>query len=110
MKLLKKILLGLAAGILVLVLAVVLLVPGLHPSSFGMILNVMLGASADTPSDTLLERLQVADGFSFGIFARDLSNPRMLLRTGENHLLVSSPRGGEILLLSDTDGNGVELL
>jgi glucose/arabinose dehydrogenase len=71
-----------------------------------MILNVVIGRGNDTPPDILLQRLRAADGFSVSIYARGLSNPRMLYRASERHLLVSSPRSGSILLLTDSDADG----
>ncbi|MCZ6828957.1 MAG: PQQ-dependent sugar dehydrogenase [Gammaproteobacteria bacterium] len=107
MNLLSKSLLGLVAAVLALAIGLVLLVPGIHVSSIPMILNVMLGTSVDTSSDTLLQRLRVAEGFSLSVYARGLTNPRMLYRASDRHLLVSSPRSGKVLLLIDSDENGV---
>jgi glucose/arabinose dehydrogenase len=106
-KLLVKLLLGLVLAILVLGTGLVLLVPGIHLSSIPMILNVMAGSSTDTPSNTLLQRLEVADGFEFSVYARDLPNPRMLYLASPRHLLVSSPRGGKVMLITDDDGDGI---
>ena len=106
-KLLVKLALGLIGTVLVLAIGLALFVPGLHLSSFPMILNVMVGTSANTPSDTLLQRLQVAEGMTFSVYARDLTNPRMLYLASPRHLLVSSPRSGQVTLLTDQDGNGV---
>ncbi len=95
-------LLGLAATALL----VFLLLPGLHISSLQMILNVAAGSGADIPEDKLLQRLKVEDHFNISVFARDIANPRILRRTTSGRVLVSSPRSGEIIQLSDTDRDG----
>lgn len=104
---LLKTMLGLVLVLFLVIAGAVLFVPGIHLSSFKMVLNVMTGSGADTPGDTLLSRLNVADGYHLSIFARDIANPRMLLRTGSGRLLVSSPRSGEVIQLSDSTGDGV---
>ena len=103
---LLKILAGLALALLVTVVAVFLLVPGLHSSSLPMLFNVMTGSGADIGDDELLSRLRVRDGYHLSIFARDLPNPRMLLQTPGGQLLVTNPRSGELILLEDRDGDG----
>ncbi len=80
--------------------------PGIHISSLQMVLNVATGSGANTSSDELLQRLQVPNGYHLSIFARGITNPRMLKRVDDNRLLVSSPGSSEIIQLSDTDGDG----
>ena len=106
-KLLLKLGLGLLACVVLLVAGLLLFVPGLHLSSLHMMLNTMTGAGSDRPEDELLQRLQAADGYKVSVFARGIAHPRMLHRTAEGRLLVSSPRSGEILQLTDSDGDGV---
>jgi glucose/arabinose dehydrogenase len=103
--LLKYSLIGIATLVLLLG-GLVLFMPGIHISSLGMILNVMTGASADTPEDELLNRLQTTDGYRVSVFARGVANPRLLHLSRGGLLLVSSPRSGEIVRLEDTDGDG----
>ncbi len=109
MTLLKRIL-QFVAGVVVLLLllvgVLVLFVPGIHISTLGMVLNVMTGAGADTPDEELLSRLRAAEGYSLSVYARGIGNPRMLHHAGKGRLLVSSPRSGEVLQISDTDGDG----
>jgi glucose/arabinose dehydrogenase len=106
MKLLLKGLAGLLVVLVLLVGGLLLFLPGIHSSSLPMILNVMSGNTANTPPDILLQRLQAREGYQVVIFARGLSNPRMLASAGDGQLLVSSPRNGEILLIRDSDGDG----
>jgi glucose/arabinose dehydrogenase len=106
LRLMLKLSLGLILALLIVAGGLVAFMPGIHLSSIGMILNVMTGASGDTPEEELLQRLQAADGYRVSIFARDIANPRMLFRTRAGRLLVSSPRSGEVLQLTDTDGDG----
>jgi glucose/arabinose dehydrogenase len=106
LRLLFKLSLGLILALVVIVGGLVLFMPGIHTSSVGMVLNVMTGAAADTPEKELLERLQAADGYRVSVFARGLPNPRMLHRTSTGRLLVSNPRSGEVLQLTDTNGDG----
>ncbi len=101
-----KVILGLAGVLALLTGGALLFVPGIHVSSLGMILNVMTGAGSDTSSDLLLARLRTAEGYNVSIFARDLPNPRMLLRDSAGRLLVSNPRSGEIIQLWDDNGDG----
>ena len=95
MKLLLKCLAGLLGTLVLLVGGLLLFFPGIHSSSLPMILNVMSGNTANTPSDILLERIQARDGYHVAIFAQGLSNPRMLAHAGDGQLLVSSPRNGK---------------
>jgi glucose/arabinose dehydrogenase len=107
LKILLMVLGGLAALLILAVVAVLVFVPGLHVSSLEMVLNVMTGRGGERPSDELLARLQVADGYHVSVFARDLPHPRLLARDGSGNLLVSNPRSGAIMLLADRDGDGV---
>jgi len=70
--------------------------------------HMLFGRGTPTPAEsTLQQRLEVPDGLSLGLFARDLPNPRMLRFSDAGDLLVSSPRTGRILLLErDRDGDG----
>ncbi len=100
-----------AAGMLLaclalLLVAAFLLAPGLHVSSLRMALNAVAGRGVNTPPDKLLSRLRVAEGYRLSVFARELPNPRMLLSVDASRLLVSSPRSGQVLQLTDRDGDG----
>jgi glucose/arabinose dehydrogenase len=106
LKTLLKSILGLCLLTVVLVFGLVFFMPGIHLSSLTMILNVMAGTAGDTPEETLIERLQLEEGWSVSVYARGIANPRLLLTTPEGRLLVSSPRSGEVLQISDADGDG----
>jgi glucose/arabinose dehydrogenase len=106
LKSIRNLILGLLAASALLLAGTLLLVPGIHISSLSMIANVMAGVGGKTPPDKLLARLQAAEDYSISIYARDLPNPRMLLRGAAGQLLVSSPRSGEIIQLWDDNGDG----
>ena len=106
LRLLFKISLGLILALVLIVGGLVLFMPGIHTSSIDMVLNVMTGAAADTPEEELLGRLRAADNYRISVFARGITNPRMMHLTRSGRLLVSSPRSGEVLQLTDTSGDG----
>ncbi len=54
LKSVQKLIVGLLALMALLLASALLLVPGVHISSLGMILNVVTGAGGDTPPDKLL--------------------------------------------------------
>ena len=105
MRILKILTLGLA-GIFVLAASALLLTPGLYLSSLVMILNVATGWAAETSGEELMERLQFEEGYHLNIFAQGIANPGMLHLAGPGRVLVSSPRSGEVLQLTDRDGDG----
>ncbi len=107
LKILLMVLGGIAALLVLAVVAVLVFVPGLHISSLEMILNVMTGRGGDRSPDELLARLQAPQGYYVSVFARDLPHPRLLARDEAGNLLVSNPRSGAIMLLADRDGDGV---
>ena len=74
----------------------------------GPLLSSIFGWDIDTPSDEMLAgRLRTPPGFSLGLFAGDVDNPRMLRFTPTGDLVVSQPRKGRILLLeADRNGDG----
>ena len=101
-----KLLTVLLAAVVLLLVGWWLFGPGLHSSSIAMALNVMTGAGGTVSDDKLLAQLRVAEAYRVSIFARDIANPRMLYRTAAGRLLVSSPRSGEVVQLTDSDGDG----
>lgn len=53
-------------------------------------------------------QLRAASGYRVDVFAQGLGNIRMVVLTGAGDLLVSRPRGGEVLRLSaDRNGDGL---
>jgi glucose/arabinose dehydrogenase len=71
------------------------------------LLHLVFGVGTDAPSDEVLGRIEVPEGFRIGVFADELPNARLLRFTAAGDLLVSSPRGGSVLLLwADADGDG----
>jgi glucose/arabinose dehydrogenase len=50
--------------------------------------------------------LSLPDGFTISIFARDLGNPRVMMRGPEGSILVSIPDQGKVVALRDTDYDG----
>lgn len=105
MKTLAKLLVGLLSIAILGLVGVILFAPGIHISSLSMILNVATGSGANTPTDTLLERLQVAPGYGVSVYARGLENPRAMALAGSGQLLISSPRSGSILQVEDANGD-----
>lgn len=69
-------------------------------SSIAMMLNVMTGRSVDTPAESVLgQRLQLPDGFSISVYARDLPKARFLHVTETGDLLVTRPHNGDVVLI-----------
>lgn len=54
-----------------------------------------------------LSELTVPAGFEVSIFAQDLSNPRIMVYGDDGTLYVSQRIPGNVIALSDTDGDGV---
>jgi glucose/arabinose dehydrogenase len=104
---LLKILIILVLVIGLAVVGALLFMPGIHPSSVKMALNVMTGSGAEIAQDELMSRVQLQPGYTAYIYARDLANPRFLHRTQSGRLLVSNPRSGEIVQLIDSSGDGI---
>lgn len=50
--------------------------------------------------------LNLPDGFSISIFAKDLTDPRVMMYGPDGNLLVSIPSEGKIISLKDGDGDG----
>ncbi len=103
---LMKICLILAVSLILVVAAAVAFMPGIHISSLSMMLNVVTGSGADTDDITLKQGLKLPEGYSISVYARGITNPRMMWQGGNGRLLVSSPRSGEIIQISDEDGDG----
>ena len=65
-----------------------------------LILNAVTGYGIESPkSEQVNLRLQVPDGFSLSVYAKDLANARMMRLSQRGDLLVSRPRHGEIVSL-----------
>lgn len=58
-------------------------------------------------SPKLLEKIKLPKGVKVAVFARDLGAPRMMLQDNEGNVYVSRPSTGEILVLKDTNHDGV---
>ncbi|WP_437630550.1 PQQ-dependent sugar dehydrogenase [Sorangium sp. So ce854] len=58
-------------------------------------------------SDELLERLETEPGFTIGVFAKDVGNARMMELAPSGGVYVTRPTPGDVLLLRDTDDDGV---
>ena len=52
-----------------------------------------------------LDELELEEGFKISVFAENLDSPRQMAE-GENGTIFVGERGGQIIALSDTDGNG----
>ena len=111
-------------GILILLLWV--------PMTPGILFNSLFGTSIDTPTEmTRKERLQLPPGFSLSIYAQDLPGVRFMAfsrnfsrafptssstlpstsssnsSSTNSNLVVARPRDGKVMLLQDTNGDGV---
>lgn len=67
--------------------------------------NDVLG-NVDTSNLKSLSYLKVPDGFGISIFAKDVPDARTMLLTGKG-VLVTETKQGKIILLEDTDNDGV---
>jgi glucose/arabinose dehydrogenase len=56
--------------------------------------------------DSLLAHLRVPAGFSVGVFARDLVQPRGMIAARDVGLYVAEREAGRVTLLEDRDGDG----
>jgi glucose/arabinose dehydrogenase len=59
-----------------------------------------------TPSPELMESLELPPGFQISVFARDLQHARMLA-VHERHIYLTRPMQGDVVLLTDTNDDGV---
>jgi glucose/arabinose dehydrogenase len=67
----------------------------------GIIVHSLLGDGGDTPSQEILHsRLQVPDGFSVGLYARNVVNARVIMFTRSGDLLVAQPRESKVSILA----------
>lgn len=58
-------------------------------------------------SEDLLSKIKVPKGFHVTVFAKDLDAPRMMVSDTEGNIYVSRPKTGEILILKDSNNDGV---
>lgn len=105
----KKILLLIV--VLVIVVPVALFQWKLAPQigDLSVMINTIFGGGIDSPNEGEVRRtLRTPPGVGVSLFAADLKNARQMLMTAEDHLLVSTPRSGEVWLLQgDADGDGL---
>ncbi|WP_320837031.1 PQQ-dependent sugar dehydrogenase [Zhongshania sp.] len=112
MKMFKRLLFTVAVILGLLIFTPLVLIQ-FGPAGWGttskVMLNMVFGYGGDAPSASAIkQRLEVADGFSVGLYATGLGKIRFLKVTDSGDLLVSRPRSGEILLLErDRNGDGL---
>lgn len=58
-------------------------------------------------SQERMDRLALPAGFSIDVFARDLGNARMMKVAEDGTLYLTRRKEGDVLMLRDTDGDGV---
>ena len=58
-------------------------------------------------SDERVQQLNVPEGFNVQKFAENLGKPRILVASKEGHIYASDREAGVVMLLEDTDGDGV---
>jgi glucose/arabinose dehydrogenase len=70
--------------------------------------SLLFQRGIEAPEESVLgSRIRAADGFEIGLYARGVSNARVLRFTPDGDLLVSQPRENRIALLErDADGDG----
>ncbi|MET0343840.1 MAG: PQQ-dependent sugar dehydrogenase [Polyangiales bacterium] len=66
----------------------------------------VLRPASRAPTDALIASLRLPEGFSIGVYARDLKHARMLGVHG-THVYLTRPNQGDVLRLIDADGDGV---
>ncbi|MEL0239129.1 MAG: PQQ-dependent sugar dehydrogenase, partial [Gammaproteobacteria bacterium] len=54
-----------------------------------------------------INHLSVPDGFSISIFADNIISPRQMAEGNKGYIFVGSRKGKEIIVLKDSDGNGI---
>jgi glucose/arabinose dehydrogenase len=60
-----------------------------------------------SPTDARVQSLAVSQGFRVQRFAEGLDNPRMLAVAGDGTVYVTQRAPGNLLMLRDTDGDGI---
>jgi glucose/arabinose dehydrogenase len=110
MKALKRLLLGVAA-LLVLAVAAVTLASwlGLVPvGNARVLIDYLLGRGVATPAEEVIaSRLKAADGFEVSLYAGDVPLARWMRFTSGGDLVVSRTRADEVVLIErDRDGDG----
>lgn len=59
------------------------------------------------PTDELIGRLKMPEGFRISVFARGLGQPRMLAVGADGTVYVTRRSAGDVLAMQDRDGDGV---
>lgn len=95
--------------LIVAVLAYLQLAPSSQATTVRLLLNAVTGYGIDSPKlQQVNQRLQVAEGFSLSVYAKDLANARMMRVSQRGDLLVTRPRRGEVVsLLRDNNGDNL---
>ena len=69
-------------------------------NTVSMLLNVMTGRGIDSPeTETVGSRLQVPNGFSVDVYARNLPNARFITMTANGDLLITRPHKGDVVMI-----------
>ena len=69
-------------------------------NTVSMLLNVMTGRGIDSPeTETVGSRLQVPNGFSVDVYARNLPNARFITMTANGDLLTTRPHKGDVVMI-----------
>jgi glucose/arabinose dehydrogenase len=59
------------------------------------------------PTDELIARLKAPPGFHINVFAKDLSEPRMMAAGADGAIYVTRRNPGDVVAMKDADGDGV---
>jgi len=102
MRLLKRVLIGLAVLLLLGIGVIYALMPPIN------VPIALLSGGIEVDEPLLARRISLPDGFSFTVFSADLPNARMMQVTVSGDLLVTTPSSGEVhLLYKDDNGDGI---
>lgn len=63
-------------------------------------------SSPESNGDELLKKLKLEPGFNISIYAKDIVNPRVMIRDNGGHLLASLTSDGKVVVLPDKNGDG----
>jgi glucose/arabinose dehydrogenase len=86
---------------------VVIIGGGIVPiSNVSVLWNTLTGSGIDTPQQQVVDaRFQLAAGFSLNVYAGDLPNARFIAVSDNNHLVISRPRQGDVVLIHPSQNN-----
>ena len=101
LKWLKRLILGFVILVMLLLVALLIFAPTNSPQA---LLHAVFGMGIDTPDKTKIEqRLSLPEGFTLGVYVRDIPKVRFMEFSEKGDLLVTLPREGKVLLFEKGD-------